>query len=229
MANALAARWAGRWGWSGDGKNCVHAGLVSRHPWRSTPPASPTARPSTGSGGRQPRKKNKKRGQSPFAARKDSDPFFVTPFSTSFFFFPTIRRPWVGATTGPHGPVRGWGGVGSRERSSAWMRMASLHGWIHGDSREPTPPRQTHSPTPSAVAVAVAVASKKQGAGAQPRQPKPLTAIRKCPPHPCRCRCTSSPCRTSAGDDAGRAAGSRYGSHRSRPAGGPARSPRPAG
>ncbi len=56
-----------------------------------------------------------------------------------------------------------------------------------------------------------------------------LTAPRKCPPRPCRCRCTSSPCRISAGDGAGRAAGSRYGSRRSRPAGGPKRLRRPAG
>ncbi len=56
-----------------------------------------------------------------------------------------------------------------------------------------------------------------------------LTAPRKYPLRPCRCRCTSSPCRTSAGDDAGRAAGSRYGSRRSHPAGGPGRSRRPAG
>ena len=51
--NPLAAGWSAaagcvpgavRWGWAGDGKNCVHAGLVSRHPWRSTPPPSPTAR-----------------------------------------------------------------------------------------------------------------------------------------------------------------------------------------
>gem|GEM_PF-2073564 len=56
-----------------------------------------------------------------------------------------------------------------------------------------------------------------------------LTAPRKYPLRPCRCRCTSSPCRTSAGDDAGRAAGSRYGSRRSHRAGGPGQSRRPAG
>ncbi|GEM_PF-1707307 len=56
-----------------------------------------------------------------------------------------------------------------------------------------------------------------------------LTAPRKYPPRPCPCRCTSSPCRTSAGDGAGRAAASRYGSRRSRPAGDPGRSHHPAG
>ncbi len=56
-----------------------------------------------------------------------------------------------------------------------------------------------------------------------------LTAPRKYPPRPCRCRCTWSPCRTSAGDDAGRAAGLRYGSRRLHPAGGPGQSRRPAG
>ncbi len=56
-----------------------------------------------------------------------------------------------------------------------------------------------------------------------------LTAPRKYPPRPCRCRCTWSPCRISAGDDAGRAAASRCGSRRSHPADGPGRSRRPAG
>ena len=39
---------AGRGGLAGDGKNCIHAGLVSRHPWRSTPPPTHPAPPSTG-------------------------------------------------------------------------------------------------------------------------------------------------------------------------------------
>ncbi len=56
-----------------------------------------------------------------------------------------------------------------------------------------------------------------------------LTAPRKYPPRPCRCRYTWSPCRISAGDDAGRAAASRCGSRRSHPADGPGRSRRPAG
>ena len=40
---------AGRWGCAGDAHKYVHVALVSRHPWRSTPPRSPTARPPTGS------------------------------------------------------------------------------------------------------------------------------------------------------------------------------------
>ena len=60
------------------------------------------------------------------------------------------------------------------------------------------------------------------------RQRLNLTAPRKCPPRPCRCRCTSSPCRTSADDGAGHAARSQCESHRSHPAGGPGRSHRPA-
>ena len=40
---------AGRGGFAGDGKDCIHAGLVSRHPWRSTLPPAHPAPPSTGS------------------------------------------------------------------------------------------------------------------------------------------------------------------------------------
>ena len=55
-----------------------------------------------------------------------------------------------------------------------------------------------------------------------------VTALRRCPPRPCRCRCTSSPCRTSAGGGAGRARSSRCAPRRSRPADGRARSRRRA-
>ena len=100
----------------------------------------------------------------------------LTPFSTSFFLFPhhppTMGRRYHGPRVhGAHGPVRRWGGVGSRERSSAWMRMASLQGWIHGDSREPIPPRQHTAIQP--LPLPLQLLENKQGAGAQPRQPQP--------------------------------------------------------
>ena len=110
----------------------------------------------------------------------------------------------------PRGSWKGWVGRAARYR---WR-----HGWRHrapwkGSRRVPDSLirrvlQYTDIPTGNALN---------------------LTAPRKYPPRPCRCRCTWSPCRISAGDDAGRAAGLRYGSLRSHPAGGPGRSRRPAG
>ena len=104
-----------------------------------------------------------------------------------------------------------------RSTASLAPERTAASGWagprrgVHGVSRAASPTRalqQTDTPAGNALN---------------------LTAPRRYPPRPCRCRCTWSPCRTSAGDDAGRAAGWRCGSRRSRPAGGPRRSRRPAG
>jgi len=131
-------------------------------------------------------------------------PFFVFGASThgvELLLLPLLIPP----------PRGGWKGRVGRAARDRWR-----HGWRH------RAPMDGFTACPG-----------------QPCQPGPrleaqrgnalnLTAPRKCPPHPCRCRCTSSPCRTSAGDGAGRAAGSRYGSRRSHPADGPAQSRRPA-
>ncbi len=112
----------------------------------------------------------------------------------------------------------------SAERNAGWRGWVRLTGTVSGMDAAAKPPGTGLRRVPGSLTHPGPTANQQSAGNALN-----LTAPRKYPPHPCRCRCTSSPCRTSAGDDAGRAAGSRYGSRRSRPADGPGRSRRPAG
>jgi len=112
----------------------------------------------------------------------------------------------------------------SAARNVGWHGWVRLAGTVSGMDAAAKPPRTGLRRVPGSLTHPGPAAERHPAGNALN-----LTAPRKCPPRPCRCRCTSSPCRTSAGDDAGRAAGSRYGSHRWHPAGGPGRSHHPAG
>ena len=105
-------------------------------------------------------------------------------------------------------PREGWKGRVDRAARDRWRHRAPMDGFTACPG-QPCRPGPRHE--------------------AQRGNALNLTAPRKYPPRPCRCRCTWSPCRISAGDDAGRAAASRCGSRRSHPADGPGRSRRPAG
>ncbi len=95
---------------------------------------------------------------------------------------PTVGSTALGLVRWPPGHCLGRGCVGSRDRWAPWMALTSLHGWIHGVSREPTHPRptrnrrRTNALAPAlAVAVAVAVAPALAFASKKKEPPKPQT------------------------------------------------------
>ena len=114
----------------------MRASFRAIHGARRPRPAPPPG-PRTGSGFRPPRMKKEKSGSAdPWSAETVRPPF------------PSIRRPWVGATAAPWPPwtCRRWGGVAVQDRLFAWMRKASLHGRTCGVSCTAAPPRQQAAP-----------------------------------------------------------------------------------